>query len=232
MYIVPDILFYHSHILPEIDDGSKSAEESVQMLEKLSEQGLERVVATPHFYAHREESVEGFIKKRKSAYEKLCRKNIPVKEIHLGAEILMESGISECDGIEKLAIEGTNLILLEPPYYDCPKNLTDEIYSISYDYKLKPIIAHIHRYIGLYEKSEIEELLKIDAVFQINNQAFRNFREKHFVKSLIKEGYPLVFGSDCHNMTSRIPDFDVILKKGKLKESIERSDKIFEEYRK
>ncbi len=223
---------YHSHILPEIDDGSKSAEESVQMLEKLSEQGLERVVATPHFYAHREESVESFIKKRKSAYEKLCRKNIPVKEIHLGAEILMESGISECDGIEKLAIEGTNLILLEPPYYDCPKNLTDEIYSISYDYKLKPIIAHIHRYIGLYEKSEIEELLKIDAVFQINNQAFRNFREKHFVKSLIKEGYPLVFGSDCHNMTSRIPDFDVILKKGKLKESIERSDKIFEEYRK
>lgn len=221
---------YHSHILPEIDDGSKSAEESVQMLEKLSEQGLERVVATPHFYAHREESVESFIKKRKSAYEKLCRKNIPVKEIYLGAEILMESGISECDGIEKLAIEGTNLILLEPPYYDCPKNLTDEIYSISYDYKLKPIIAHIHRYIGLYEKSEIEELLKIDAVFQINNQAFRNFREKHFVKSLIKEGYPLVFGSDCHNMTSRIPDFDVILKKGKLKESIERSDKIFEEY--
>lgn len=223
---------YHSHILPEIDDGSKSAEESVQMLEKLSEQGLERVVATPHFYAHREESVESFIKKRKSAYEKLCRKNISVKEIYLGAEILMESGISECDGIEKLAIEGTNLILLEPPYYDCPKNLTDEIYSISYDYKLKPIIAHIHRYIGLYEKSEIEELLKIDAVFQINNQAFRNFREKHFVKSLIKEGYPLVFGSDCHNMTSRIPDFDVILKKGKLKESIERSDKIFEEYRK
>lgn len=223
---------YHSHILPEIDDGSKSAEESVQMLEKLSEQGLERVVATPHFYAHREESVESFIKKRKSAYEKLCRKDIPVKEIYLGAEILMESGISECDGIEKLAIEGTNLILLEPPYYDCPKNLTDEIYSISYDYKLKPIIAHIHRYIGLYEKSEIEELLKIDAVFQINNQAFRNFREKHFVKSLIKEGYPLVFGSDCHNMTSRIPDFDVILKKGKLKESIERSDKIFEEYRK
>lgn len=223
---------YHSHILPEIDDGSKSAEESVQMLEKLSEQGLERVVATPHFYAHREESVESFIKKRKSAYEKLCRKDIPVKEIYLGAEILMESGISECDGIEKLAIEGTNLILLEPPYYDCPKNLTDEIYSISYDYKLKPIIAHIHRYIGLYEKSEIEELLKIDAIFQINNQAFRNFREKHFVKSLIKEGYPLVFGSDCHNMTSRIPDFDVILKKGKLKESIERSDKIFEEYRK
>lgn len=223
---------YHSHILPEIDDGSKSAEESVQMLEKLSEQGLERVVATPHFYAHREESVESFIKKRKSAYEKLCRKNIPVKEIYLGAEILMESGISECDGIEKLAIEETNLILLEPPYYDCPKNLTDEIYSISYDYKLKPIIAHIHRYIGLYEKSEIEELLKIDAIFQINNQAFRNFREKHFVKSLIKEGYPLVFGSDCHNMTSRIPDFDVILKKGKLKESIERSDKIFEEYRK
>lgn len=224
---------YHSHILPEIDDGSKSTEESLKMLETLANQGIERVIATPHFYAHREESAESFLEKRKKSYEKICRENILVSEICLGAEVLIENGISEYNGIEKLAIEGTNLILLEPPYFGCPKNLTDEIYSIAYDYKLKPVIAHIHRYIGLYEKSEIEEILSLDAVFQINNKALKNFRERKFVKELIKDGYPLIFGSDCHNMTSRKPDFDILLKrKGKFQYIIDKSDKIFEEYKK
>lgn len=224
---------YHSHILPEIDDGSKSTEESLKMLELLAGQGLERVIATPHFYAHREESVESFLEKRKKSYEKLSGENIPVKEIRLGAEVSIENGISEYNGIEKLAVEGTNLILLEPPYFGCPKNLAGEIYSIAYDYKLKPVIAHIHRYIRLYEKSEIEEILSLDVVFQINNNAFKNFRERNFVIALIKGGYPLIFGSDCHNMTSRKPDFDIILKrKKKFRDIVEKSNKIFEEYKK
>ena len=224
---------YHSHILPEIDDGSKSTEESLKMLETLACQGIERVIATPHFYAHREESAESFLEKRRKSFETVSKQNIPVKEIRLGAEVSIENGISEYNGIEKLAIEGTNLILLEPPYFSCPKNLADEVYNISYDYKLKPVIAHIHRYVRLYEKSEIEEILNLDAIFQINNQAFKNFRERNFVISLIKEGYPLIFGSDCHNMTSRTPDFDVLLKrKGKLQNIIDKSNSIFEEYKK
>ena len=42
----------HSHILPWIDDGSRSLEESMEMLRQEAEQGIQRVVATPHFYAH------------------------------------------------------------------------------------------------------------------------------------------------------------------------------------
>ena len=42
---------FHSHILPAMDDGSKNIEESLQMLRMLQEQGVERVIATPHFYA-------------------------------------------------------------------------------------------------------------------------------------------------------------------------------------
>ena len=47
----------HNHILPEMDDGSKSVEMSVAMLQMMQEQGIARVIATPHFYRHREKSV-------------------------------------------------------------------------------------------------------------------------------------------------------------------------------
>ena len=44
---------FHSHILPDMDDGSRCAEDSLKMLRMEAEQGVTRVVATPHFYAHR-----------------------------------------------------------------------------------------------------------------------------------------------------------------------------------
>ena len=55
---------FHSHILPGIDDGSKRVSDSLAMLKILRSQGVERVIFTPHFYAHRNESVNSFIKRR------------------------------------------------------------------------------------------------------------------------------------------------------------------------
>ena len=55
---------YHCHILPGIDDGAKDVETSLKMIEMMKEQGVDRIVATSHFYAHREKSVAEFIKKR------------------------------------------------------------------------------------------------------------------------------------------------------------------------
>lgn len=45
---------YHCHILPKMDDGSESVEMSIKMLEMMKLQGVDRIIATPHFYAHRE----------------------------------------------------------------------------------------------------------------------------------------------------------------------------------
>ena len=53
---------YHCHILPGIDDGAKDVETSLAMIEMMKAQGVERIVATSHFYAHREKSVAEFLK--------------------------------------------------------------------------------------------------------------------------------------------------------------------------
>ena len=54
---------WHSHILPNVDDGSRDVAESLKLLEMLAEQGVGKVIATPHFIADNE-SVSAFIKRR------------------------------------------------------------------------------------------------------------------------------------------------------------------------
>ena len=62
---------YHSHILPNIDDGSDSIKTSLKMIKMMKQQGIGIIVATPHFYMHREASLDSYLVKRQNAYEKL-----------------------------------------------------------------------------------------------------------------------------------------------------------------
>lgn len=216
---------YHCHILPGIDDGSKNTEMSVGMVKLMHEQGAERIFATPHFYAHRERSVERFLEKRQQAYEKLMGADPAVKDIRLGSEIAIEHGISELKDIEKLRYQDTDYILLEFPYTSFSGWMIEEIENISCGFGLKPVIAHIHRYLRFFSRADLETALSLDAVYQINNEAFDSFSERRLVKKLIKEDYPLIFGSDSHNLDTRKPNWDRLLKKCSP-DVIEKSDSL------
>ena len=213
---------YHAHILPQIDDGAKNVETSLRMIGLLWEQGIRRVVATPHFYAHCENSVAEYLQKRRNAYERILEvlpKSMEDKpEIYLGAEVAIEQGVSCLKGIEKLCLGNSPYILLELPYAPFAHWMLEEIDTISNLYGLTPVMAHIHRYVQFYSKKQLSDLLQMDAVFQINNSAFRWFRERNFARRIIKEGYPYLFGSDAHNMTERRPDWDFLRRK--VRESV------------
>lgn len=220
---------YHCHVLPGIDDGAKDTETSLAMIQKMQEQGIERIVATPHFYAHRERSLRRFLEKRQEAFEKINGKTA-VKEIHLGAEIAIEHGISEIEGINKLAMGGTKLILLELPYDTFHSWLLEEAYNIGAEYHLRVVFAHIHRYLEYYTKNELQRVLSMNAIFQINNEAFETHATRSFVRGLVKDGKTLIFGSDAHDLGERKPNWDLCYKKAKP-EWIEESDGMYEEYR-
>lgn len=219
---------YHCHILPGIDDGSDSAETSIKMVEKMKSQGVERIIATPHFYAHREKSAADYLEKRQAAFDKI-KDSLPIKNVFLGAEVAIEHGISELKDIEKLTVQGTKIILLELPYRQYEKWMTEEIYNISAEYKLKVMLAHVHRYLEYYTKDEIEAILSTKAIFQLNNEAFANWKEKKFAKRIIGEFERFAFGSDSHNMTTRSPNWDLLQKKVKP-EAIAVSDGMYERY--
>ena len=203
---------YHCHILPGMDDGAHDIATSLEMIEIMKEQGVERLIATPHFYAHEERSVEEYLLRRQYAYESIAD-NAVIPDILLGAEVAVEHGISKISGIDKLAIEDTGFILMELPYRGYEEWMSEEISAIASEYGLTVILAHIHRYIEYYTPEDLELILKTDAVFQINNEAFSIRRDKKLVKQLIKDGRRLVFGSDAHNAGGRSPNWDMLLKK-------------------
>ncbi len=221
---------YHCHVLPGLDDGSDSVETSLAMLGMMKEQGVERVVFTPHFYSHRERSVERFIEKRQAAFDAI-REISPIKEMLLGAEIAIENGISEVRDIEKLAIEGTKLILMEFPYRSYQPWMSEEIYNISAEYGLKIMIAHVHRCMPYFSREELESLLATKYVMQLNNEAFSSWSEKKLVKKIIESTNRFAFGSDAHNTSERKPNWDILKKKAKP-EAIDISDGIIERYSK
>ena len=107
---------FHSHILPGIDDGSRNIEESVALLDMMAEDGVDIVCATPHYYSH-EISIDKFVERRNNAYERLkphLKDNHP--KILLGAEVLYNHSLVQCDDLSKLCLQGTDYLLWEMPY--------------------------------------------------------------------------------------------------------------------
>ncbi len=194
---------WHSHILPAMDDGSKSIEESVQMLRMLSEQGVSRVIATPHFYANNE-SVESFLERRRESYEKLSEHLFEgAPEIVLGAEVAYYSGISRLPDLKRLCVEGSKCLLLEMPMSKWTEYIVKEIEELARRGKINLVLAHIDRYL---QSSKVwERLCDSGCIMQVNASSVISITTRHKMLKLMREQSVHCIGSDCHNTTSRAP---------------------------
>ena len=217
---------YHCHILPRMDDGPKDLDMSLAMIQLMMAQGVDRIVATSHFYAHREKSVYDWLQRRQDAFAQIADADLTMPYIHLGAEVAVEHGLSRLPGVHQLTLGDTPYILLELPYAPFGYWMLEEIYDLCQRYGLSPVLAHIHRYAHFCTRSQMEEILQTDAVFQMNIEAFQNFHERRFAMSLIRRGCPYVLGSDAHNMTSRRPEWDKLRRKVRP-EILNRQENLF-----
>ncbi len=209
---------WHSHILPDIDDGSRDVCESLGMIKALKEQGVDLVVATPHFFAD-DESVDAFLERRDNAWKDL---SLAISEdtdlnIVLGAEVKYYSGISRMSGLERLQIGDTGLILLEMPMSKWTEYTVRELAEINSSRGLTVIIAHMERYFPMQSRKTRDRVLDSGVIMQSNASFFTRFGSKRRAISSLINGEIQLIGSDCHNMTSRPPNiksaYDVIRKK-------------------
>ena len=193
---------WHGHVLPEIDDGSRNVQDSLAMLEKQKDQGVEVSLATPHFYAN-DESVENFLRRRAEAYEKL-KKALPENspKIVLGAEVRYYPGISRLEGLKSLRIEGTKLLLMEMPVEVWSESAIRELIQLAGKGSYRIILAHIERYYKLQKRSVWESLNQSGILSQSNASFFASFATKHKALSLLREGLVQLIGSDCHYFRS------------------------------
>lgn len=197
---------FHTHILPETDDGSKSIAESLEMLTALSNQNITKIVASPHFYAN-DESVEAFLARRNFAFEKL-KKEIPdgMPEIILGAEIRYYSGLSRLDKLDSLRIQGTQLLLIEMPERKWSESEIREIIDLASSGRYVPVLAHIERCIFYQSETAFCRLLASGVLMQVNADFFNGFFSRLKAVRLAKKSRIHFIGSDCHNMQDRAPD--------------------------
>ena len=189
----------HSHILPEMDDGSKSEEESLKMLRMLSEQGVGCVVATPHFYANNE-SVSTFLKRRAKSHDSIrsfTQEGFP--EILLGAEVRYYEGISHMDNLSELCIQGTDVLLLEMYSGRWGTMVIRELIDMAATRKMTLVLAHIERYMQYQPEETFETLLDNGVLMQINASYVTNLFTRHKALKMLRDENVHFLGSDCHD---------------------------------
>ncbi len=203
------IVDFHSHVLPVIDDGSKSVEESIAMLQMETQQGINTVVATPHFYPNHDDP-EKFLKRRAEAEKKLRtalenQENFP--ELIMGAEVYFFPGMADSDVLERLTIEGKGCMIIEMPRAPWTKSMFRELENISVKQGIVPILAHIDRYIRPFQTHGIPEMLKdMPVMVQANANFLLNAHTRRMALRMLQKDQIQLLGSDCHNLTDRQPN--------------------------
>ena len=200
---------FHTHILPGIDDGSTCPEESVALLRLEAEQGIGRVVATPHFYANHD-SPERFLRRRERAWQGLqaaLAETGSKTEVFLGAEVYFFPGMSDSDALNELTIHKKKYILLEMPFTEWTNQMYREIEAIYRKQGLIPIIAHVDRYMTPFRNFGIpEKLADLPVLVQANAGFFLKASTSRMAMKMLSRNQIHLLGSDCHNLTTRKPN--------------------------
>jgi tyrosine-protein phosphatase YwqE len=183
---------FHSHIIPSVDDGSQSFEESFRMIELLKSKGFEGVVATPHanslYFPKRDK-----LRELKEALQEKTNFNII-----LGYEVRIDAIYNNIDP-HLLTIEGTEYILLEFEFSRKPSDIFEVFVNVM-RLGIKPILAHPERYLYLSLK-EIEDISKFKVILQVNLKSLLGFYGKEIQKRAERIfHFCELTGSDAHSL--------------------------------
>ena len=229
----------HTHILPAFDDGAKTVEDSLALIEGLKKQGVSHICLTPHFYTH-EMSVEDYVAKRQEAFEVL-RPQLPSDvEIVLGSEVYVTQYLFNSQDLNGITYGQSNYILVEFSY-QCTFNETimRQFDVLMRNHRLIPVLTHVERYDNLMSDPGLIEELKDDGVViqtNISNYADKApfFRKRKLLK-FISNGLIDILGSDAHSFKHNTPEvFTQAMKNisqkcgdGTLSDMMANAEKIF-----
>ncbi|HOH18167.1 MAG TPA: hypothetical protein PK087_02460 [Bacilli bacterium] len=190
----------HTHILPFVDDGSESLEESFRMIEREISLGITDIIITSHALrldlkkVSKQELIDAF-----TQFYTLVQQKYDVR-LYLGQEIAYsDKMISLLKNKELLTINNSEYLLLELPY-DEPINDIDEVIFSCRILGYKVIIAHVERYY-YYDFKKLVELKKLGVLFQVNSNSITGRSGKNIQKTalkLIKGKMVELVGSDVH----------------------------------
>lgn len=200
----------HCHILPGVDDGSKSMEESKWMLRKEYEDGVRRIIVTPHFRYDMFEPSMQTVKKQFLRLQAAAAEVGEDLELFLGCELHVSMDMVSClKKGERLTMAGSRYVLVEFGNNDEKSYIKERIQKLKLNGYL-PIIAHAERYRAVKGNVDfVHELKSQGALIQVNADSISGkdgLSVKWFTKKLLKQELVDFIGTDGHGMKSRVPD--------------------------
>ncbi|MBQ0079116.1 MAG: capsular polysaccharide biosynthesis protein [Eubacterium sp.] len=203
-----EIIDFHSHVLPGIDDGSRNIETSMNMLAEEKRQGIDVVVATPHFYAWRNR-IERFLDARRETAVALREalasegKEGRYPDFVVGAEVAYFRGIGMADILKYLTIEGTKTLLIEMPMEEWSESYVEDLRLMKRS-GYRVVLAHVERYMGEKRNVKyIERLIDEGFIMQINAATLMKWPGNGKYLKMFKKGDAHLLGSDAHGMNHR-----------------------------
>lgn len=207
----------HSHIIPKIDDGSGSIEETFNILKEAVNSGFTDIISTSHYI---ENHYEADVAERKAWINalqmNLNEKKIPIK-LYNGTEAYVSLELDNLIKSNKIAtLNNSRYILFELPMNSELKYLNEVICKLL-DLKLVPIIAHPERYIYVQQDPNILiELINKGVMFQSNYGSIVGIygkKAKLTVEKLLKANMIHFLGTDTHKQNTIYPIINEILLK-------------------
>lgn len=195
----------HNHILPGIDDGSKTTENSIEIIQGFKELGVVDFIATPHIMHNYYENTPKIIENSlKTLQDELLKNEMPSINIKAAAEHMIDSNfevILESNNVMPLTKEH---LLIEMSYLQPPINFDKAIVAISQQ-RLFPVLAHPERYNFLHPRAyKYKEFKNQGILFQLNMLSLGGHYGKEITKiaiKLLEQGMIDFIGSDVHNIT-------------------------------
>lgn len=219
--VLRGMIDYHSHLLPGVDDGVQTAEESLEILRLYEQLGIREVWFTPHVMEDIPNTTVG-LRSRFEQFQKHYTGNI---RLHLAAEYMLDNLFKERLAHRDLLPLGTegNHLLVETSYFNPPMDLYGMLEKIK-SAGFIPVLAHPERYTYMGEK-DYQRLKQAGVLFQSNlpslvggygNPVKKKVEELHS-KAMIN-----LYGTDTHTLSSfnRIISFRTLLIKNIVNENI------------
>lgn len=194
----------HIHIVPDVDDGAKDLDISVQMLNMAINEGVNEMIVTPHFKmpVYNNQNVEN---KFSLLSKYIVSENINFK-IHLGNEIYLSE--ESMDAIKKGQVNTmgkSRYLLLELPYfhfYPFHESMMAELQGSGYEI----ILAHVERYqIFMSKPEKLKEFVDKGIYTQITSRYITDKKTRKYALKLIKDGLIYIIASDGHDILRRPP---------------------------
>lgn len=193
----------HSHFIPAIDDGSKTLEDSVQMIGRMSELGYQKVITTPHimsdFYRNTPEIIMAGLEKVRTA----CKEQNINIEINAAAEYYLDYDFEQKIETEPFLTFGDKYLLFEVSYLNAPDNIDSVVFQLQMQ-GYKPVLAHPERYPFWFKKFEkYEQLIEKGALLQMNINSLTGYYSldtKKIAEQMIEKNMISFLGSDCHHL--------------------------------